>query len=943
MKMYNLRYLLAGIVLAILAFLVSLFLWPSLQRDLPAMFQLAAGVLIGSLGLIYTVRELIERRQPAPDQETPTDGSRAKNRSKKPFEADPKALRAAYLNSLFEACDLLSLAGVNPEASSDRQASLDLSAVYTALLTKYTGEPEQAPKIDRQETIKLAKRPFSALEMLNRHGRLALLGDPGSGKSTFVSFVIVCMAGEMLNRPNVNLKLLRQPLAEEARTDAQGNLEQEPQPWDHGPLLPVRIVLRDLAARGLPEPGGPAGVEDLCHFLEKELETLGLGSFVANLRNELLEKGGLVMFDGLDEVPEAEQRRAQIKQIVEGFAVAFPRCRVLVTSRPYAYQEQEWCLANFTEATLAPFSAAQIAQFIERWYAQIAMIRKLNPEDARGKAEQLKKDVLGSERLRGLAGRPLLLTLMASLHAWGGGALPEKREELYSAAVDLLLDRWEAQRVVRDAKGALILAQRSLMQWLKISDRQRVRDLLNRLAFEAHRRQPELSGTADVPEGDLLTGLVKLSEREHVDVLELRNYLSQRAGLLVPRGDGVYTFQHRTFQEYLAACYLNDHDYPDNIVELVGTDYERWREVALLAGAKAARGMANAVWFLVDALCYDDVGAVPGDGEQARLWSAHLAGQELVENADLTQVAERNISKLDRVRGWLVHFIRQSQIPPSERVLAGDNLARLGDPRFDPDLFHLPCEQRSGFIEIPEGEFFMGSNRREDPFVRDDEPSLRKVNLPAFYLARYPTTTAQFRDFVEASGYQPANPECQRGPANHPVVWVAWQDALAYCKWLNAKLWEDQRTPPALRDLLEKGFWVSLPTEAEWEKAARGANLSIISIYPWGDEFDINRANVEGTGIGRTSAVGCFPRGASPFGVLDMGGNVWEWTRSLSTRFPDVLIKALEEMQSQGNRILKGGSWRLNQVEARCASRVELDLEYQNSDVGFRICLTHVS
>ena len=104
---------------------------------------------------------------------------------------------------------------------------------------------------------------------------------------------------------------------------------------------------------------------------------------------ELLDEGGLLLLDGLDEVPEAEHRREQVKAAVEGLAAMFPKLRVLVTSRTYAYQKQDWKLKGFAEAVLSPFGRAQIQSFVERWYAHVGPMRGLKAEDAQGKAATL--------------------------------------------------------------------------------------------------------------------------------------------------------------------------------------------------------------------------------------------------------------------------------------------------------------------------------------------------------------------------------------------------------------------------------------------------------------------------------------------------------------------------------------------------------------------------
>lgn len=917
---------------------------------------------------------------------------------------DAAILRQTYLARLLQEAGQLSLAGIDPKAASDESgARLNLTAVYTALLTIQVERQDGLPAFGGRELGLSRSQPVPALAQLNRHPHLVLLGDPGGGKSTFVNFVTLCMAGACLGREEVNLHTLTTPLP-----DDEGAATEERQPWEHGALLPVRVILRDLAARGLPEdPTEIVTADHLWQFLEKELKT---AACVPHLKRELAQRGGLILLDGLDEVPEAHQRRAQIKQLVEDLAATLPRARLFVTSRTYAYQKQDWRLTGFAEAVLSPFTPGQIRQFVDRWYGHMAQQRGLDAADAQGRAELLKRSIFNSNNLRGLAERPLLLTLMASLHAWRGGSLPEKREELYADTVDLLLDWWEERRVVCDTAGQVLVMQPSLAELLKVG-RDKVRQLLNELAYQAHAAQPDPStGTADIPEADLMRGLLQLSDNPDVRPARLVEFLRDRAGLLLPHGVGVYTFPHRTFQEYLAACYLTDHDYPDAVAALVRADPNRWREVTLLAGAKAARGSASTIWSLADALCHRDV----GEGLAAAIspddvWGAHLAAQALAETADLQQVSPRNQAKVGRLQKWLVHILRSGQLPATERAAAAVNLAHLGDPR--PEVMTVDGMQ---FCMVPRGSFWMGSDE-DNPVEKDAERPLHELDIPYdYWLGRCPVTNAQFQAFVDAGGYQAERywPEaiaanCWRegqveghtwitekqeserrwrdGPydygrpfnlPNHPVVDLIWYEALAYCHWLMER-WQTAGWLP-------NGWVVQLPSEAEWEKAARGglrilAEPQLSSImdrqdsdaqpllpnpapqrrFPWGDEAaDPERANYEKTGIGSTNGVGCFPIASSTYGCEEMAGNVLEWTRSLWGRYD------VEKSQAEGSnvfnpyyrypylpddgreklaaddwwfRVERGGIWDVDETWLRCASRNGGDPGYWISYFGFRV------
>jgi len=859
-------------------------------------------------------------------------------------------LRRAYLNHLFETVRRLSLSGIDPQAASDAQARLNLDAVYTALLTLTPEECAQVQDGAYFAPDRLERDRLSALAQLDRHPRLVLLGDPGSGKSTFVNFVALCLAGEVLGKEEANLARLTEPLPQDDEVRRRDE-EPQPQPWSHGTPLPVRVVLRDFAALGLPPAGQRATAQHLWDFIANGLEAATLGDYVPHLRRALREQGGLLLLDGLDEVPQAEDRRVQIKQAVEDFAAAFPRCRILVTSRTYAYQQQAWRLPGFAEAVLAPFGAGQIRRFVDRWYNHIAQFRGLNADDARGRAELLKRAIFGSDRLRALAERPLLLTLMASLHAWRGGTLPEKREQLYADTVDLLLDWWESPKVVRGADGKAIVQQPSLAEWLRV-DRAKVRELLNALAYRAHAGQPDLAGTADIPEGELVSGLMRLSQNPEVKPAWLVEYLSRRAGLLLPRGVGVYTFPHRTFQEYLAACYLTDHEYPDLVAALARQDPNRWREVALLAGAKSARGSDFALWALAETLCDRDLERE--EQSEVDAWGALLAGQALVESTNLERVNERDRSKVRRVKSHLVRILEAGRLPAVERAAAGRALAKLGDPRPG-----VGVDLETGLLDVlwcyvPPGLFLMG----------EGEEQHRNESITEGYLiSRYLVTNAQFAAFIGAGGYRNRQYWTEAGwkwreragrvePGdfgepfnlpNHPVAGVTWYEAVAFCRWFQSQIanrewrvWRDGQLE--VRRVEAQSIAVRLPSEAEWEKAARGVGGQR---YPWGDDPDPNRANYDKTGIGTTSAVGCFPGGASPYGVEDLSGNVWEWCATeWESDYRD--YKGDDSLEGEYGRVLRGGAFSDEEGYVRCAARDRRSLNLWNWVGGFRLVASPV-
>ena len=257
---------------------------------------------------------------------------------------------------------------------------------------------------------------------------------------------------------------------------------------------------------------------------------------------------------------------------------------------------------------------------------------------------------------------------------------------------------------------------------------------------------------------------------------------------------------------------------------------------------------------------------------------------------------------------------------------------------FRPDAWFLPDDDLLGFVEIPAGPFLMGSDPAIDGQAFENERWSGQtvqgtLDLPVFYFDRYEVTIAQFAAFVDATGFSVSEQTLQAAP-NHPVAAVSWPDALAYCRWLDSTLRESPQTPPALNRLLREGWRVTLPTEAEWEKAARGTDGRI---YPWGNAPRRDRANYQGQG---TTPVGSYPCPECPFGLLDMSGNVWEWTRSPYQSYPFDPADDREGLGADALWVIRGGSFTDPQRNVRAAIRGGGDPGARRPFMGFRVAIS---
>ncbi len=222
------------------------------------------------------------------------------------------------------------------------------------------------------------------------------------------------------------------------------------------------------------------------------------------------------------------------------------------------------------------------------------------------------------------------------------------------------------------------------------------------------------------------------------------------------------------------------------------------------------------------------------------------------------------------------------------------------------------------------------------PFQMGERNEQHRVEVATFQIGKYPVTVAEYALAVAAKAvrepvgwYNNLTWQTQQQRPDHPVVNVSWRDAVAYTAWLNK--------------VTGQLGW-RLPTEAEWEKAARwDPQRGVSRVYPWGDSFDKDRCNSSESGIEMTSPVGSYPAsdarrsGASPFGVEEMAGNVWEWTSSLYKSYPYTQNDGREDQKSTENRTARGGSWFNGRRYVRAAYRNGNGPVFANYNLGFRL------
>jgi len=715
-----------------------------------------------------------------------------------------------------------------------------------------------------------ANRP-TALESALSAELLLVIGDPGSGKSTF----------------------LRRAAWDRALEDS--------------PQFPIFIRLSELEEHihnarttGAPEAMSPAW---LSHYLNEQNGIYGWGLPEDFFDRRLRANSTIVLLDGLDEAPAAERRDAMVGLVLNAIQ-AYENARFVVTTRPAASEYLR--LANAVilvsdKKRAFPVDSPHSDASTEKRFRTV-YIGNLEPEkrdlflrqwsgcvyrrdlDAASRhAEALIKEVGARPEIGRMSGNPLMLTAIAVVH-YNERALPEQRADLFESIL-----YWLAK--ARAKKGRLsadtcLLTFGTLSLAMQCRKGGRIRQIPLDEAVES------LEAGFDYDEnGQPVSGTNRRQRARHFLEAEMVD-----SGIVVRRGHTL-EFWHLTFQEYLAARNCRDLDREELTALLfkgARLHSPEWRELMLLLGGVLIRDGNRRLNAVFNAVLEE------ADRKSTLAAKARAVGLLGAMHRDLRPKGYHPSDPRyeDFLKDTLGVFeLSAASILLKTRIEAAEALGQAGDPRLRDPRFHDDYR-----VRIPEGKFWMGNER-------DPEGHVQQIDLKAFRIGRYPVTVQEFGHFLEDSSgggaeslgtgkaKAPNNRDMQILYPNRPVMGVRWDQALAYCAWGGCRL----------------------PTEAEWERAARGTDGRR---YPWWGYESPNpsRANYRGTGTSAPTPVGLFPAGATPDGIHDLAGNVWELTYN-----------------RDGEQILaRGGSWADGASDLRAAYRLRLDPASRVDNIGLR-------
>jgi hypothetical protein len=732
---------------------------------------------------------------------------------------EPASDFSGYLKALIVQTSHINISGISNVGSVKGALRYAIEKLYTPLRSR--GEIGDLGDLGRR-----MEGSVGLPDLLPRHPRLLLEGQPGAGKTTFLRFASCMLARDALGQPCPEGRSWQE------RYLGLGGLREGEA------LTPVLVRISDLV------PILTAEETRLRHDDRRRL--LDLLSAVCHENEFQVDREGwrrllesdraLLLLDGLDEVAD-EGLRGRIFEIFRDVCEHW-RCPIVVTSRPI--QTAELRAMGFHVATVEPFGLPEIRTFLDHWVA--ALYQAEGAEALHGEGEQYRAALLAAicdlPRVRRLAANPVMLTCLCVVH-WNEGHLPEGRSRVYRAVLRWLI---AARTKLREKEGFTDRFAWSAFAQLALA-------MMS--APKGKRTTFDLEEAAVAVDAAVRRQFPALSSEERRR--EARRWLAFEclgSGIVEELSGRRLRFWHLTFQEFLAALQLAWRDDGENaksswwpVVEK-HLDAAQWREtVELFPGCLLEEGGEGRVDKLLERVLRL---RVAGDlssearvaGVVGRLLQTLVADQyqprpEITEGYEDVLKKSLGVFTLEGAAG----------VPVKVRIAAAEALGRGGDPRI--------AAERDNFLAVP--------------------------GLNGVRLGKYPVTVGEYQRFVESRGYEeekhwdgegwshhevgnwtaPGNWGRQLETPNCPVTEVSWFEASAYCRWLS-----EQRGEP-----------LRLPSEAEWEKAATPTH----GAYPWGEESpDPERANFDRM-VGAPTPVGIFPAGDGPHGHCDLGGNVWEW------------------------------------------------------------------
>ena len=479
--------------------------------------------------------------------------------------------RNRYLKLLRDECLQIRLSVLGDDETRGRALQLTQVFINLSLLPRST---EQLQAYEGRLHERVETEPVEAIKVLKRGTNMVILGDPGSGKSSLVKYMVANVAGSQIREDKLAFPQLESVLPV---------------------LLELRKILPSLRADNLPPKEDPRRRRELANRVVggavSFIKDLGCDSFEDQLRHLFDEKKIFLVFDGLDEVPAED--RLLVRETVGVAIDLLTDSNVIITCRTRSYVE-EAVFEGLDTYEIQPLDEDQITHFVEAWYTAQYKLRRVTKIELEERLPNLKINAVDARHIA-LAGRPMLLTVMAIIHL-KKAELPRESVKLFNEAVDLLLNRWKKNDRVESKELESFLLDRE----------NEVRGIMERLAYESHKSMAS-DKNPDLLMKDTLELLVKESYMDYGLAVDFLNYVDLNAGLLIGRGGSLksplsFSFPHRQFQEYLAGCYIMMAEDRGELLKKLASEGEFWTEAVMLGvrekihnlrGEREIRTLAN--------------------------------------------------------------------------------------------------------------------------------------------------------------------------------------------------------------------------------------------------------------------------------------------------------------------------------------------------------------